>query len=114
MTPLDKVFMLDIEARFDTELMKEIYEQGYSRIPVYDGNRHTITGILVTKDLMFMDTSRVHKLWQLKSLFMREVVYVNSDEDLQSILSVFKTGTAHFAVVREPDVVDKSYDQSPD
>ena len=100
MTPLDEVYMLNIESNFDTTLMQEIYTKGYSRIPVYDGDRSNITGILITKDLMFMDTARVHKMWQLKSLFMRDVVYVNASEKLEAILSVFKTGTAHFAVVR--------------
>ncbi len=74
--------MLDIESRFDNKLMREIYEAGYSRIPVYEGSRKRIIGILVTKDLMFLDAERVRKLWQLQSLFMRQVVYITSTAKL--------------------------------
>lgn len=63
MTPLKEVYMLDMESRFDQSLMQEIYEKGYSRIPIYEKNRENITGLLVTKDLMFLDAARVRKLW---------------------------------------------------
>lgn len=35
MTPLDKVFKLDIDLPVDKELLRHIYSQGYSRIPIY-------------------------------------------------------------------------------
>jgi metal transporter CNNM len=63
MRPLDQVYMLDIESRFDNELMREIYENGYSRIPVYESTKKNVIGILMSKDLMFLDAERVRKLW---------------------------------------------------
>jgi CBS domain containing-hemolysin-like protein len=35
MTPLDQTFMLDIEQVLDKDLLRHIYSQGYSRIPIY-------------------------------------------------------------------------------
>ena len=36
MTPIDKVFMLDIETKLDYDTMKKIGDTGHSRIPVYE------------------------------------------------------------------------------
>ena len=36
MTPIDKVFMLDIESKLDPETMRRIGDTGHSRIPVYE------------------------------------------------------------------------------
>lgn len=36
MTPIDKVFMLDIESKLDIDTMRKIYNTGHSRIPVYE------------------------------------------------------------------------------
>jgi metal transporter CNNM len=63
MRPLSQVYMIDINARFDNELMRAIYENGYSRIPVYEKTRTNIIGILMCKDLMFLDAEKVRKLW---------------------------------------------------
>ena len=100
MTPIDEVYMLNIESRFDLTLMQEIYEQGYSRIPIYEKTKTNITGLLVTKDLMFLDADRVRKLWQLKSLFMRQVTHVKADDKLHEVLTEFKKGHGHMAIVR--------------
>lgn len=35
MTDLDKAFMLEIDSLIDQALMRQIYETGYSRIPIY-------------------------------------------------------------------------------
>lgn len=36
MTPIDKVFMLSIDAKLDYDLMKKICQTGHSRVPVYE------------------------------------------------------------------------------
>ena len=36
MTPMDKVFMLNIDTKLDYDMMKKISETGHSRIPVYE------------------------------------------------------------------------------
>ena len=35
--------------------MYEIFKAGYSRIPVYDQDRNDIVGIILAKDLIFVD-----------------------------------------------------------
>lgn len=36
MTPIDKVFMLNVDSKLDYDTMKKISETGHSRIPVYE------------------------------------------------------------------------------
>jgi hypothetical protein len=47
--------MLPLKSCLNFETVSEIREQGYSRIPVYDGDRNNILHILFAKDLMFID-----------------------------------------------------------
>lgn len=60
MTPYDKVFMLDINSVLNHQLMKDIYMQGFSRIPIFDGDRQNIIGILMAKDLILFNPDRDH------------------------------------------------------
>ncbi len=54
MTPLENVFMIDINANLDTQMLKKIYAEGYSRIPVYEGSRENIIGLLLSRDLILL------------------------------------------------------------
>jgi metal transporter CNNM len=36
MQPLDKVFMLDIDSKITKDLLRNIYKEGFSRIPIYE------------------------------------------------------------------------------
>ena len=49
MTQLEDCYMLPVECSLDFETISEIKEQGYSRIPVYDGERTNIVHILYAK-----------------------------------------------------------------
>lgn len=52
MTPLSKAFMLDVNMNLDDALKRTIYEKGFSRIPIYDGDPDNIIGILMARDLI--------------------------------------------------------------
>ena len=52
MTPMSKIFMLDINQTLDEALKRTIYEQGYSRIPIYEDTPENIIGILMSRDLI--------------------------------------------------------------
>jgi len=42
MTKLDKVFMLEINTKLDYQCLKDIYDSGYSSIPIYEYTRDNI------------------------------------------------------------------------
>lgn len=48
MQPLDKVFMLNIDTTITREVLNLIHSSGFSRIPIYEGDRENILGILLT------------------------------------------------------------------
>eukprot|EP00803_Ostreobium_quekettii_P010420 evm.model.scf_2415.3 EVM.evm.TU.scf_2415.3 scf_2415:19294-23984(+) len=55
MTTIDKVFMMEASTKLNFENTLAIYNTGYTRVPVYEGDRHNIVGILYTKDLILID-----------------------------------------------------------
>ena len=55
MTPLEDVFMLPESTTLSFKVVREIFEQGFSRVPVFRGERQHIVGLLFVKDLIFVD-----------------------------------------------------------
>ena len=58
MTPLEKVFMLEISTKLDFETLKKVYSSGHSRIPVYDRHPDNIVGILMARDLILINPDK--------------------------------------------------------
>ena len=54
MTKIENTFMVSIESELDKTLIRKIYEAGYSRIPVYEGERTNIIGVLMIRDLILI------------------------------------------------------------
>jgi metal transporter CNNM len=55
MTPISKVFMIDINTNLDRQVLKKIYSEGYSKIPVFEGERENIVGLLMARDLVLLN-----------------------------------------------------------
>jgi metal transporter CNNM len=55
MTPLSSTFMIDINRKLDAYLLREIYQKGYSRIPIYENSKENIVGILMARDLILIN-----------------------------------------------------------
>lgn len=47
--------MIDYHCILDFETMSSIVDRGHSRIPVYEGKKTNIVGLLYFKDLAFVD-----------------------------------------------------------
>ena len=56
--PLDDIFSLDINTVIDREVSQLIYTKGFSRIPIYEGKRSNIVGVLMAKDLILFSPDR--------------------------------------------------------
>lgn len=107
MTPLDRAFMLDIDLVVDKELLRTIYTKGYSRIPVYEGSRDRTVGILLTRDLILINPEKNKRITirQLQSMLVRDVVQIDHMTKLEPVLTFFKKGQSHMAVVTKVEVV---------
>ena len=102
MTHIEKIYMLDINTKLSEEKIHEIYLQGYSRIPIFDGKRDNIVGILLVRDLLVFNNRRqIVTLKQLGSLIIRDIIAVDSESKLGPILKEFKKGTSHLCIVRK-------------
>jgi len=88
------IFALNEEQTFK-EIIPEIINRGYSRIPVYKDNIDNITGILYVKDLMpFID--RKNLAWQT---LKRNPYFVPENKKLDDLLNEFKEMKMHLAIV---------------
>jgi len=94
MQPRMDIFALSESQPFE-EVMPEIIEQGYSRIPVYQESIDQITGILYTKDLLpYVDQSSFDWV-SLK----REAYFVPENKKLDDLLNEFQNRKMHLAIV---------------
>ncbi|XP_034666172.1 metal transporter CNNM4 isoform X1 [Drosophila subobscura] len=100
MTHIDDAFMLSLEAVLDFETVSEIMNSGYSRIPVFDGDRKNIVTLLYIKDLAFVDTDDNTPLKTLCEFYQNPVHFVFEDYTLDIMFNQFKEGTiGHIAFV---------------
>ncbi len=94
MTPRMDVFALDESATYQ-EIVPEIIEHGYSRIPVFREKIDTIVGVLYVKDLVpHIDESRFD--WVS---ILREPYFVPENKKLDDLLNEFKSMKMHLAIV---------------
>lgn len=58
MINIDDVYMLELNTVINRDVCQEIYGKGFSRIPIYDGERQNICGVLMAKDLILFNPDR--------------------------------------------------------
>lgn len=89
------VIALDLEATF-AEVLKEIVESGFSRIPIYKESFDDIQGILYVKDLLPHleqgDSFNWHKL-------LRDAFFVPENKKINDLLQEFQEKKIHMAIV---------------
>ncbi|KAG8200082.1 hypothetical protein JTE90_001938 [Oedothorax gibbosus] len=100
MTKINDVFMVPITTVLNFDTVSEIIKQGYSRIPVYDGERDNVVSILNIKDLAFVDPDTETHLKTLCEFYNHPVNFVFEDTTLDVMLNEFKKGRSHMAFVR--------------
>eukprot|EP01135_Chromosphaera_perkinsii_P002026 Nk52_evm73s215 gene=Nk52_evmTU73s215 len=100
MTPLQSVFMLEDSAVMNEELMNVLLEMGHSRIPIYQGNKNTIIGVLLVKTLI---RTRPEDKIPISELYLLRTASIPASLPLYDMLNEFQTGKSHMAVVIEDD-----------
>jgi gliding motility-associated protein GldE len=94
MRPRIDIFALNIEQKY-LEIMPDIIENGYSRIPVYRDSMDTIEGILYVKDLLpYIDRKQFD--W---TTLLREPFFVPENKKLDDLMAEFQEKKVHLAVV---------------
>ncbi|KAK9806553.1 hypothetical protein WJX73_000035 [Symbiochloris irregularis] len=99
MTHLDKVYMLESTVRLNFDQMFQIYRSGYTRVPIFEGNKQNIVGILYTKDLILVDPDDELEISTVISFHGKaHVQYILDITPLDEVFKLFKTGHKHLIV----------------
>lgn len=100
MTHIEDAFLLDYETTLDFEMVSEIMKSGYSRIPVFEGQRNNIVTTLYIKDLAFVDPDDNTPLKTLCQFYQNPCNFVFEDVTLDVMFTDFKGGNkGHMAFV---------------
>jgi putative hemolysin len=78
------------------EVLRVVTESGYSRIPVFQGQRDRIIGVLHSKDLLPLLGSADGSSWQQ---LIRPAMFVSENMKIDDLLGDFQAKKMHLAVV---------------
>ncbi len=97
MTPLEKVVSVPVGVAVD-DLENMLMEEGHNRIPVYDGSRQNIIGILYVRDILY--------LFKNSTLInLRDVIsapyFVAQNLKVAELLKEFQRRKIQIAIVRD-------------
>ena len=96
MIPIASTFCVNINENVN-QILRATAEEGHTRMPVYKDDKLNIVGIIHGKDLI--------NLWLNKKLFvlqdlMRAPYFVNENKKIADLLTQFKNGKIHMAIVK--------------
>ena len=94
MCPRVDVFALDANKEF-IEIVENLIDKGFSRVPVYNDNLDKIEGVLYVKDLL-PHLEKDDFNW--KSL-LRKPLFIPENKKLDDLLTEFKTKKIHIGIV---------------
>jgi CBS domain containing-hemolysin-like protein len=99
MVPRQNVFSININDD-KREILKEILESGYSRIPVYEDSIDNVIGIFYTKEFIreYIKNQDHCGGFDIRSL-MRKPFFVVGSKKISDLLKVFQQKKQHLAVV---------------
>tara|TARA_B100000508_G_scaffold91716_1_gene71535 strand:+ start:704 stop:1663 length:960 start_codon:yes stop_codon:yes gene_type:complete len=98
MTPEDQVVMFDENQKLTDEFFEEVNDHGFSRLPIFSGNRQNLVGILYVKDLLVEDDDIAIK--QTEEALEVKFMTVKGSELLDNVLGKMLKARQHMAVVR--------------
>lgn len=104
MIPLMHVYMLSMEDTLTMSKLADLVAEGHSRIPVYEGERTNIRGLLLVKKLIVIDPNDSRRV---DTLYLRMPVFVKPEITLLELLNEFQKGHSHMAIVTDqPDTME--------
>ncbi|MCA9365747.1 DUF21 domain-containing protein [Candidatus Kaiserbacteria bacterium] len=98
MTPAEQVFMCDENQKLTESFFEEINNYGYSRLPVFSGNRDNVVGLLFVKDLIVEDEDILVKY--AEEAYDDKYMTVNASQFLDVVLTKMLKSRQHLAIVK--------------
>jgi CBS domain containing-hemolysin-like protein len=97
MVPRTRMVAIDVNIP-EKELMEIIFEEGYSRLPVYNGSIDNIVGVLYVKDILSI--MRLGEPIIIEKL-MRPAYFVPETKKINRLLHQFQRRHMHMAIVTD-------------
>jgi putative hemolysin len=105
MTPRNSVEMVNVEADID-EVLRQMSESRYSRLPVYEGSRENIIGVVHVKDVLEFWTERRQSNRKRKGVdkfdlrrILRKAPVVPETKALSQLMDDLRKAQSHLALV---------------
>lgn len=102
-TPMRNVYWLTPETEINAQVIDEIKERGWSRIPVFNQERTTCYGLLLMKDLVDINFDDEPQLVRELPLYTTQIV--GSMTALDTMFRKFITGGSHLIPVEKDDKI---------
>ncbi len=99
MTPISNVAMFDENQKLTNTFFEEVSDLGYSRFPVYSGNKTNVVGVLFAKDLLTEDENI--SILQTEDAFETDVMRVKGSHYLDTVLARMLKKKQHLAIVEK-------------
>lgn len=99
-TPKDKIVSLDYSGLNKKELLKQINNIKYTRIPIYLFDKDNVIGILNTRK--FLKAAMSTKKFSIKQA-LSEVIKVKDTSEISDVIDVLKAKKCHLALVTDAD-----------
>ncbi|OEH73886.1 cbs domain multi-pass transmembrane [Cyclospora cayetanensis] len=103
LVPLDEVYQLERSTKLTPNVMMQILRRGHSRIPIYEGDRHNIRGILLVKSLICIDPGAgltVGDVMDTKAFrSYSRPLFVSPSINPYTLLNAFQESRCHLAFV---------------
>jgi len=100
MVPLSEAWMMETTQRLTKEVLKDILDSGFSRIPVYSVHKHNLRGFILTKKLIVISPDdEGGKGRCVGSLGIDSLVVVPPDIFMLDLLNKFQADRCHLALV---------------
>jgi len=95
MVPKDKMMRIDINAGIE-DILDNVLESGYSRLPVYKDRPDNIIGVINMKDLLNLSINR-------DLVILQDIIYppvfIPESKNVAELLKEFQKGHTHLAIV---------------
>ncbi len=103
MTPIENTYWMTMNTYLTPEVIDQIKNMSYSRIPIFNENLTVYHGILLMKDLV--DINFDTESYQVKDLYLHISQLVGSMTALDTLFRKFLTGGAHLLPVEKNDKI---------
>jgi len=97
MTPRTNVFAIDIDTPLD-ELIDQVLEEQYSRIPIFEEDIDNIIGVLYMKDLFVKLRHSEHKIEDIR-LILRPAYFVPETKNIDALFKELQNTKNHMAML---------------